>query len=238
MKPKYKRVLVKISGEALAGEAGRGFDFGVIENICLAIRDCVSMGVQIAVVVGGGNLWRGAKDGQGCVERTRADSMGMLATAMNALAVTGTLEKAGVKAKAMTAVSVGPAADLYARDKAVALLEDGYTVILGCGTGNPFFSTDTAAVLRGAELDADMVLMAKNIDAVYTADPRKDSEARKLESISCSEILQRELGVIDLTAAALAKSVGIPIMLFGIDDPKNICRAAEGQNTGTVITDR
>ena len=235
MEPVYKRILVKISGEALAGRAGRGLDFNVIDAISAALRDCSDLGVQTAVVVGGGNIWRGVKDGGGCVERTRADAMGMLATTINALAVTSSLEKAGLRAKTMTAANLGAAADGYVRDRALELLEEGTIVVLGGGTGNPFFSTDTAAVLRGAELGADIILMAKNVDAVYTSDPRVDPGAKRIELLTCSEIMQKQLGVIDLTAAAMAASTNIPIMLFGVEDPQNIYRAVMGTNTGTLI---
>ena len=236
MEPVYKRILVKISGEALAGSAGRGLDFSVIDSICEALRECVNMGVQVAVVVGGGNIWRGEKVVQGRIERTRADSMGMLATTINALAIEGSLEKMGVSAQTMTAGGMGTAADCYVRDKAVDLLESGTILLLGGGTGNPFFSTDTAAVLRGAELGVDIILMAKNVDGVYTADPKIDSSATKIDRVACGEIIAKKLGVIDMTAAALASTINIPIMLFGIDDARNICRAAMGADTGTVIT--
>ncbi len=238
MDPVYKRILIKISGEALAGSAGRGHDFHVIDSICSALHECVRMGVQVAVVVGGGNIWRGEKDGQGRIERTRADTMGMLATTINALALEGSLEKMGISAQTMTAGGMGTAADCYVRDKAVRLLESGTILLLGGGTGNPFFSTDTAAVLRGAELGANIILMAKNIDGVYTADPRIDSSATKIDKVTCSEIIAKNLSVIDMTAAALASTINIPIMLFGIDDTRNICRAAMGTSTGTIITCR
>ncbi|MBR6812859.1 MAG: UMP kinase [Oscillospiraceae bacterium] len=235
MEPVYKRVLIKISGEALGGEAGRGLDFKIIDSICEALRKCVDMGVQVAVVVGGGNIWRGLKDGDGYLERTRADSMGMLATAINALAVSGALQKKGIAAEAMTAVDAGPAAIKYTRDEAVRKLESGCVVVLGCGTGNPFFSTDTAAVLRAAEIGADIILMAKNVDAVYTADPKKDPNAKRLDTVTYSQILADHLSVIDMTAAALAADVDIPIMLFGVSDAENICKAVTGLSSGTVI---
>ena len=238
MEPVHRRILVKISGEALAGPAGRGISFDVVDSICEALCDCARMGVQTAVVVGGGNIWRGVKDGDGRIERTRADAMGMLATTINALALAGTLEKMGMKAQTMAAGGLGTSAECYVRDKAVNLLGEGTILILGGGTGNPFFSTDTAAVLRGAELDVDIILMAKNVDAVYTADPKTDKSAKKIAQISCTEIIEKKLGVIDLTAAALAASLNIPIMLFGVDDPKNICRAVTGTHTGTVILGR
>ena len=235
MEPVYKRVLIKISGEALGGDAGRGLDFKIIDGICDALGKCVAMGVQVAVVVGGGNIWRGLKDGDGFIERTRADSMGMLATAINALGVSGALQKKGIAAEAMTAVDTGSAAIKYTRDEAVRKLESGCVVVLGCGTGNPFFSTDTAAVLRAAEIEADIILMAKNVDAVYTADPKIDPNAKKLDTVTYSQILADHLSVIDMTAAALAADVNIPIMLFGVSDPENICKAVTGLSSGTVI---
>ena len=172
--PQYKRVLLKLSGEALAGEASRGLDFDVIGSVCDVIKKCVACGVQIGIVVGGGNFWRGVKDGGDRMERTRADHMGMLATTINALAVADVLEQKGVDVRVQTAIEMRAMAEPYIRSKAIRHMEKGRVVIFGCGTGNPFFSTDTAAVLRAAEIDADAILLAKNIDGVYSADPKKD----------------------------------------------------------------
>ena len=182
--PKYKRVLLKISGEALAGEASRGLDFQVIGEVCDVIKRCVAEGVQVGVVVGGGNFWRGVKDGGDAMERVRADHMGMLATAINALAVADVLEQKGVEVRVQTAIGMQAVAEPYIRSKAIRHLQKGRVVIFGCGTGNPFFSTDTAAVLRAAEINADVILLAKNIDGVYSADPKKDPSAKKYSKIS------------------------------------------------------
>ena len=177
--PKYKRVLLKISGEALAGGAGRGLDFDVISAVSEAIKKCVEMGVQVGVVVGGGNFWRGVKDGGDKMVRVRSDHMGMLATTINALAVADVLEQHGVPVRVQTAIEMRQVAELYIRSKAIRHLEKGRVVVFGCGTGNPFFSTDTAAVLRAAEIDADVILLAKNVDGVYSADPQKHADAVK-----------------------------------------------------------
>ena len=177
--PKYKRVLLKISGEALAGDAGRGLNFDVISAVSDAIKQCVDMGVQVGVVVGGGNFWRGVKDGGDKMVRVRADHMGMLATAINALAVADVLEQHGVEVRVQTAIEMRQIAEPYIRSRAIRHLEKGRVVVFGCGTGNPFFSTDTAAVLRAAEIDADVILLAKNVDGVYSADPVKHADAVK-----------------------------------------------------------
>ena len=177
--PKYKRVLLKISGEALAGEASRGLDFHVIGSVCDVVKKCVELGVQVGVVVGGGNFWRGVKDGGDQMERVRADHMGMLATTINALAVADVLEQKGVPVRVQTAIEMRSVAEPYIRSRAIRHLEKGRVVIFGCGTGNPFFSTDTAAVLRAAEIDADVILLAKNIDGVYSADPKVDPSSVK-----------------------------------------------------------
>ena len=182
--PQYRRVLLKVSGEALAGEASRGLDFDVIGSVCDVIKKCVDLGVQVGVVVGGGNFWRGLKDGGDRMERTRADHMGMLATTINALAVADVLEQKGVDVRVQTAIEMRSIAEPYIRSKAIRHMEKGRVVIFGCGTGNPFFSTDTAAVLRAAEIDADAILLAKNIDGVYSADPRKDPSAVKYDTIT------------------------------------------------------
>ena len=233
--PKYKRVLLKISGEALAGEASRGLDFKVIESVCDVIKQCVAAGVQVGVVVGGGNFWRGLKDGGDSMERVRADHMGMLATAINALAVADVLEQKGVEVRVQTAVAMQAMAEPYIRSKAIRHLEKGRVVIFGCGTGNPFFSTDTAAVLRAAEIDADVILLAKNIDGVYSADPKKDPTARKYSKISYDEVLAQHLAVMDTTATSLSMDNKIPVLLFALRDPENIIRAVMGEEVGTIV---
>ena len=201
--PKYKRVLLKISGEALAGDASRGLDFNVIGQVCEVIKECTQLGVQVGVVVGGGNFWRGLKDGGGRMERTRADHMGMLATVINALAVADRLEQRGVEVRVQTAIEMNKIAEPYIRSKAIRHLEKGRVVIFGCGTGNPFFSTDTAAVLRAAEIDADVILLAKNIDGVYSADPKVDPKAVKYDTITYDDVLAQHLQVMDSTATSL-----------------------------------
>lgn len=233
--PRYKRVLLKISGEALAGEKRTGLDFAVIGQVCDVIKEAVEMGVQVGVVVGAGNFWRGAKDGGGRMERTRADHMGMLGTAMNCLAVADVLEQKGVAARVQTALEMRAVAEPYVRGRAIHHLEKGRVVIFGCGTGNPFFSTDTAAVLRAAEIGADVILLAKNVDGVYSADPLKDPEAVKYDSISYDDVLANHLGVMDSTAASLCMDNNIPILLFALKDPENILRAIHGEKIGTIV---
>ena len=233
--PKYKRVLLKISGEALAGEKRTGLDFAVIGQVCDVIKEAVEMGVQVGVVVGAGNFWRGAKDGGGRMERTRADHMGMLGTAMNCLAVADVLEQKGVAARVQTALEMRAVAEPYVRGRAIHHLERGRVVIFGCGTGNPFFSTDTAAVLRAAEIGADVILLAKNVDGVYSADPVKDPQAVKYDVITYDEVLARHLAVMDSTASSLAMDNHIPVLLFALKDPYNIIRALRGERIGTIV---
>lgn len=233
--PRYKRVLLKISGEALAGEKRTGLDFAVIGQVCDVIKEAVEMGVQVGVVVGAGNFWRGAKDGGGRMERTRADHMGMLGTAMNCLAVADVLEQKGVAARVQTALEMRAVAEPYVRGRAIHHLEKGRVVIFGCGTGNPFFSTDTAAVLRAAEIGADVILLAKNVDGVYSADPVKDPQAVKYDVITYEEVLARHLAVMDSTASSLAMDNHIPVLLFALKDPYNIIRALRGERIGTIV---
>lgn len=234
-KPVYGRILLKISGEALAGDAGRGLDFDVIGEVCQVVKKCVEAGVQVGVVVGGGNFWRGLKDGGDRMERTRADHMGMLATAINALAVADVLEQHGVQVRVQTAIEMRAIAEPYIRSRSIRHLEKGRVVIFGCGTGNPFFSTDTAAVLRAAEIGAEIILLAKNVDGVYSADPLKDPEAVKYDSISYDDVLANHLGVMDSTAASLCMDNNIPILLFALKDPENILRAIHGEKIGTIV---
>ena len=234
---KYKRVLLKVSGEALAGDAHRGLDFNVIGQVCEVVKRCVEDGVQIGVVVGGGNFWRGLKDGGDRMQRVRADHMGMLATVINALAVCDTLEQHGVPARVMTSIDMPRIAEPYIRDKAVRHLEKGRVVIFGCGTGNPFFSTDTGAVLKAVEIGADAILLAKNIDGVYSADPAKDPTAQRFDRITFDEVLARRLGVMDSTATSLAMDNHMPIIVFALKDPENIHRVVTGEDVGTVVSD-
>lgn len=234
-KPVYKRVLLKISGEALAGDEGHGLNFDVIDEVCNAIKACMDMGVQMGVVVGGGNFWRGIKDGGDRMERTRADHMGMLATTMNSLALADALEKADVEVRVQTAIEMRAIAEPYIRGRAIHHLERGRVVIFGCGTGNPFFSTDTAAVLRAAEIEADAILLAKNVDGVYSADPKKDPNAKKYDAISYDEVLAQHLAVMDFTATSLSMDNKIPVILFALADPQNIVRVVEGEKIGTIV---
>ena len=233
--PKYKRILLKISGEALAGDAGRGLNFDVISAVSDAIKQCVDMGVQVGVVVGGGNFWRGVKDGGDKMVRVRADHMGMLATTINALAVADVLEQHGVEVRVQTAIEMRQIAEPYIRSKAIRHLEKGRVVVFGCGTGNPFFSTDTAAVLRAAEIDADVILLAKNVDGVYSADPVKHADAVKYDSITYDDVLAQHLAVMDTTATSLSMDNDIPVLLFALKDPENIVRAVKGEKIGTIV---
>ncbi|MBD5154867.1 MAG: UMP kinase [Oscillibacter sp.] len=233
--PKYKRVLLKISGEALAGDRHTGLDFSLIASVCDVIKEAVAMGVQVGVVIGAGNFWRGAKDGGGRMERTRADHMGMLGTVMNCLAVSDVLEQKGVDARVQTAIEMRGVAEPYDRAVAVRHLEKGRVVLFGAGSGNPFFSTDTAAVLRAAEINADVILLAKNVDGVYSADPVKDPSAVKYDDITYSEVLAQHLAVMDTTATSLAMDNHIPVLVFALKDPKNIIRALKGEKIGTIV---
>ena len=233
--PKYKRVLLKISGEALAGDKHRGLDFEVIGSVCDVVKQCVDMGVQVGIVVGGGNFWRGLKDGGDRMERTRADHMGMLATVINALAVADSLEQRGVEVRVQTAIAMNAIAEPYIRGRAIRHLEKGRVVIFGCGTGNPFFSTDTGAVLRAAEIEADAILLAKNIDGVYSADPKTDPTAVKYDHITYDDVLAKHLAVMDTTATSLSMDNHIPVLVFALKDPENILRVVKGEQIGTIV---
>ncbi|MCI8808607.1 MAG: UMP kinase [Oscillibacter sp.] len=236
-KPVYRRVLLKISGEALAGEKHTGLDFEVIGQVCDVVKECLDLGVQVGVVVGGGNFWRGVKDGGGRMERSRADQMGMLATALNCLAVADVCEQKGIPVRVQTAIEMRSMAEPYIRSKAIRHLEKGRVVIFGCGTGNPYFSTDTAAVLRAAEIGAEVILLAKNVDGVYSADPVKDPNAVKYDSISYNDVLARHLMVMDSTATSLSMDNHIPVLLFALKDPQNIVRAVCGEKVGTIVSE-
>ena len=233
--PKYKRVLRKISGEALAGDASRGLDFNVIGEVCDVVKKCVEKGVEVGIVVGGGNFWRGMKDGGDRMVRVRADHMGMLATTMNCMAMADVLEQKGVDVRIQTALEIREVAEPYIRARAVRHLEKGRVVIFGCGTGNPFFSTDTAAVLRAAEIGAEVILLAKNIAGVYDSDPAKNADARKFDSITYDDVLAQHLAVMDSTATSLSMDNHIPVLLFALKDPQNIVRALCGENVGTIV---
>ena len=233
--PVYKRVLIKISGESLAGEKKTGIDFDIVRSVCTAVKTIVDMGVEVGIVVGGGNFWRGVKDGGGKMERTRADHMGMMATVMNALALSDVFEQMGVPVRVQTALEMRAVAEPYIRLKADKHLRNGRVVIFGCGTGNPYFSTDTAAVLRAAEINADAILLAKNIDGVYSADPRTDPTAVKFDRISYDDVLSRHLAVMDSTATSLSMDNRIPIIVFALADPQNIVRVVCGEDIGTKV---
>ena len=234
-KPAYKRVLLKISGEALAGEKKTGLDFDVIRSVCEALKECIGLGVEMGIVVGGGNFWRGVKDGEGKIERTRADHMGMMATVMNCLAIADMLEQINVPVRVQTALSISAVAEPYIRLRADRHLRKGRVVVFGCGTGHPYFSTDTAAVLRAAEIDADVILLAKNIDGVYTADPKQDPGATKIDAISYTDMLAQRLTVMDSTATSLSMDNDIPVILFALEDPANIVRVVMGEKIGTRV---
>ncbi len=235
MEAAYRRVLIKISGEALAADKKTGYDFEFVSRVCSAVKSCAEMGVQVGIVVGGGNFWRGVKDGAGKVERVSADRMGMLATAMNCLAVADVFKQLGADAKVMTAVDIQGVGERYDTKKAIEYLEGGKIVLFGCGTGLPFFSTDTAAVLRAAEIHADAILLAKNIDGVYSDDPRNDPNAEKFDSISYDEVLSRHLAVMDTTATSLAMDNSIPVVVFALAEPENILRVLAGEKLGTEV---
>ena len=230
---KYKRVLLKLSGEALAGKDKTGVNAEVVGKICDKIKEIVDMGVQVAIVVGGGNFWRGRNGQQ--IERTTADYMGMLATAMNGLALQDALETRGVYTRVQTAIEMREIAEPYIKRKAIKHLERGRVVIFACGTGNPYFTTDTAAALRAAETEADVILLGKAIDAVYSADPKLDPTAEKYDEITYLDVLNKDLKVMDSTATALCRDNNIPLLVFGIADPENIVRAVKGEKIGTVV---
>ena len=231
----YKRVLIKISGEALAAEKKTGFDFEFISRVCQVVKAAAEENVQIGIVIGGGNFWRGVKDGAGKVERVSADRMGMLATCMNCLAVCDVLRQLGAKARVMTAVDIMGVGERYDTRRAIEYLEAGEIVLFAGGSGAPFFSTDTAAALRACEIHADAILLAKNIDGVYSDDPRKNPAAVKFDRISYAEVLARRLAVMDTAATALAMENALPVAVFALADPENILRVLAGENVGTIV---
>ena len=232
---KYKRILLKVSGEALAGEAHRGLDFDVINSVCGVIRQCREKGVQIGLVIGGGNFWRGVKDGADKMQRSHGDAMGMLATVMNSIAVADALEKHGVAARVLTAVEMNKFAEYFTRDTADRYLNEGKVVIFAAGTGNPYFSTDTGAVLRGVEIEADAILMAKNVDGIYSADPNKDPAAVKFDELTYDQVLARHLQATDTTAMTLAMDNHMTLVCFALKDPQNIFRVVCGEKIGTIV---
>lgn len=233
MKPVYKRILLKLSGEVLAGNAGHGIDFDTVNRVCSIIKEVSDMGVQIGIVVGGGNFWRGRSSGK--MDRTRADHMGMLATVINSLALQEGLIQAGNDAVVMTALDIQRMARPFNKDEAVKLMENGSVVIFGCGTGSPLFSTDSGAALRAIETDCDIFFKATNVDGVYDKDPNKYPDAVKFDSLSYDEILEKHLGVMDNTAAALAGNSRLPVLVFNLNEPENIIKAVLGENIGTIV---
>lgn len=233
MEPKYKRVLLKLSGEALAKGKGFGLNFDTVAEICKAVKECTEMGVEIGIVVGGGNFWRGREGGK--MDRTRADHMGMLATTINSLALADGLEQEGVPVRVQTAIDMKAIAEPYIRNRATRHLQKGRVVIFGCGTGNPFFTTDTAAALRAAEIDADIIFKATNVDGVYDSDPKTNKDAKKYDELNYIDVLSQGLHVMDSTAASLCMDNNIPILVFNLNDPQNIVKAIKGENNGTIV---
>ena len=229
----FNRILLKLSGEVLAGANGHGIDFETVDKVCAAVKDCTELGAEIAIVVGGGNFWRGRSSGN--MDRTRADHMGMLATTMNSLALADSLEQQGVNVRVQTAIEMHQIAETYIRNRAVRHLEKGRVVIFGSGTGNPFFSTDTCAALRAAEIKADIIFKATNVDGVYDKDPNKFDDAVKYDVVTHSEVLEKDLKVMDSTAASLCRDNNIPILVFNLENPENIVKAVLGENIGTIV---
>ncbi len=232
---KYKRILLKVSGEALAGEARRGLDFAIVNDLCQSIKTCVDLGVQMGIVIGAGNFWRGVKDGADKMQRSHADAMGMLGTVMNAIAVADALEKHGVDARVLSAVEMNKFTEYFTRDTAERYLNEGKVVLFAAGTGNPYFSTDTGAVLRGVEIEADAILMAKNIDAIYSADPAKDPTATRYTQLTYAEALAKNLKATDITAMALAMDNDMTMVCFGLDEENSIQRVVRGEAIGTTV---
>ena len=237
---KYKRILLKVSGEALGEKTaqgdGFGLDFAKIGEVCASIKTCVEMGVQVGLVIGGGNFWRGVKNGSGKMQRSHADAMGMLATVMNAIAVADVLEQYGLDARVLTAVEIHKFAEYFTRDLANRYLNEGKVVIFAAGTGNPYFSTDTGAVLRGVEIEADAILMAKNVDAIYSADPKKDPNAIRYSTLTYDECLAKHLKATDTTAMALAMDNNMTMVCFGLAEENSIIRVVQGEEIGTTVT--
>lgn len=233
--PKYKRVILKLSGEALAGNQGFGIDSDVLTSVAEQLVEIRHMGVEVAVVVGGGNIWRGASGSAKGMDRATADYMGMLATVLNGLALQDAIEKLGVATRVQTAIEMREIAEPYIRRKAITHLEKGYIVIFAAGTGNPFFSTDTTAALRGAEIGAEIILKATQVDGVYDSDPRKNPDAVRFAELSYLEVLRRGLGVMDATATSLCMDNNIPILVFNLGNKGNIRRAVLGEDIGTYV---
>ena len=235
---KYKRIMLKVSGEALAGEAHRGLDFDVIHSVCEAIKECVDAGVQVGLMVSAGNFWRGVKDGADKMQRSHADAMGMLGTVMNSIAVADALEKHGVDARVLSAVEMNKFCEYFTRDTAHRYLNEGKVVIFAAGTGNPYFSTDTGVVLRGVEIEADAILMAKNVDAIYSADPNKDPNAVRYTRLTYDEALAKHLKATDSTAMTLAMDNDMTLVCFGLAEENSIIRVVRGEEIGTTVKNK
>ena len=235
---KYKRIMLKVSGEALAGANRRGLDFDVINSVCRSIKECTELGVQVGLMVGAGNFWRGVKDGADKMQRSHADAMGMLATVMNAIAVADVLEQHGMDARVLTAVEIHKFAEYFTRDVANRYLNEGKVVIFAGGTGNPYFSTDTGAVLRGVEIEADAILMAKNVDAIYSADPKKDPGAVRYSQLTYDECIAKHLKATDTTAMALAMDNDMTMVCFGLEEENSILRVVRGEAIGTTVKNK
>lgn len=234
--PKYKRIMLKLSGESLAGDKCFGYDFDVVNRIANEIKELVGLGVEVGAVVGGGNIWRG-RDG-GKMDRTTADYMGMLATTINGLALQDALESLGVNTRLQTAIEMREIAEPFIRRRAVRHLEKGRVVIFSAGTGSPYFSTDTTAALRAAEIEAEVILLAKKVDGVYDSDPHLNKNASKFKSLTYMEVLEKDLKVMDLTATSLCKDNDIPILVFALDEPGNIIKAVCGEDIGTLVSNK
>jgi len=235
-RPRYSRIVLKVSGESLAGQTGYGIDAEMVSSIAEQVKEVVEMKVQVAIVVGGGNIWRGIAGSAKGIDRATADYMGMLATVMNSLALQDALEKIGVPTRVQTSIAMQQIAEPYIRRRAIRHLEKGRVVIFAAGTGNPFFSTDTTAALRAAEIEAEVILMAKNkVDGVYSADPLKDANARKYDELTYLDVLNQNLGVMDSTASSLCMDNNIPLIVFSITEKGNIKRVVMGEKIGTIV---
>lgn len=233
MKAKYSRILLKLSGETLSGSDGKGIDFNSVLSICDEIKECHKLGVEIGIVVGGGNFWRGRSNAN--MDRCTADHIGMLATTMNALALQDAFKQLEVESRVQTGIEMRQIAEFYIKNRATRHMEKGRIVIFGCGTGSPFFSTDTAAALRAAEINANIIFKATNVDGVYTGDPKKDKSATKFDEITYIEVLNRKLNVMDSTATSLCMDNNIPILVFDINQKGNLIKAVKGETIGTIV---
>lgn len=234
--PKYKRVVLKLSGEALAGDSGFGINPAVIKSIAVQVKEIAEFGVEVAVVVGGGNIWRGKIGSEMGMDRATADYMGMLATVMNSLSLQDSLEQLGIETRVQTSIEMRQIAEPYIRRRAIRHLEKKRVVIFAAGTGNPYFSTDTTAALRAAEIEAEVILMAKNnVDGVYSADPRIDQNATKFEELSFLDVIKEGLAVMDSTASSLCMDNDIPLIVFSVMEPGNIKRVITGEKIGTIV---